>query len=122
MKTLLRWLLVLAFVGLTTSAEAAIAVVGSVDHATATGTTPITLSHNVGAGTNCLIVMVTTGDGDLDTRTIDTLTFNGTSMTLLAGSASDDANFLRAEIWYQLAPAATTANIVASNLIGSSKW
>ena len=83
----------------------------------ATGATSQTLSHTVGTGVGrALIVGImqtnTTGGGS--PALPSGVTYDGTAMTRLGFFSDQDYEHLRGSIWYLVAPASGTANIVAS--------
>ncbi len=69
----------------------------------------LTFSHTVVAGNNRALV-VTTGHQD-DARTVNSVTYGGTTLTKAADRISSDT---RATLWYMLAPPVGTANVVVT--------
>jgi hypothetical protein len=83
--------------------------------------TSVTVSHTVGTGSNRLIVACVSVNG----ADVTGVTYNGVALTLKARQTQ--GTIYRTEIWYLVAPATGTNNLVASiapsnqNLIASGK-
>lgn len=76
----------------------------------ATGTS-LAYSHTVSGSDRVLIVGVTLYSNS--TQTVSTVTYNGVSMTLIP-SCTAEANDLRVEQWYLVAPATGANNVVVT--------
>jgi len=80
----------------------------------------VTFSATVATGTNtCMAVCVENESDGAGGCNVTSITFNGASLTFL--DRSDNATWSGSEIWYKVAPAVTTANVVV-NMSPNDKW
>lgn len=84
---------------------------GAVSTTTANTSATPTWSHTVPSGLNRLLVVQV---GLRAFRTVTSVTYNGVALTKLGAVQYSAGNFARAEIWYLVAPAVGTANVVVT--------
>lgn len=89
----------------------AIANYGSPTSSTASVASSLTFSHTVGSGSSKLLVVGVAMRAP-NGATVSSITFNGTNLTFLRSDT--DTTRIRSELWYLVAPAETTANIVVT--------
>ena len=72
----------------------------------------LTFAHTTAASTNLLMIVgVSINITNNNAATVSSVTWNGTALTLL-GAHNDTGGTRRVEMWYQLAPATGTHNVV----------
>lgn len=86
-------------------------LVGTVSPQTANPSATPTWSHTVPSGANRLLVVQV---GLRAFQTVTGITYGGVALTKLGAVQYAAGNFARAEIWYLVAPAVGTANVVVS--------
>ena len=75
----------------------------------------ITFSCTVGSGSNRVLVVSAGGrDATQANLTIDSVTWNGTSLTNIRSDVWNASTFARSELWYIKAPASGTFNIIVT--------
>lgn len=114
-------LLVVLLAAMFTSAQVAVdATTNGSASLTGTGTPNITFAHTTAATANrLLLVGVSLNITNAPTTTVNSVTYNGTALTLL-GSHNDAGNTRRVEMWYLLAPANGTFNVIVKVNIPSN--
>lgn len=88
-----------------------VALVGTVSTTTANTSATPTWSHTVPAGANRLLVVQV---GLRALQTVTGVTYGGVALTKFGAVQYSAGNFARAEIWYLVAPAVGTANVVVT--------
>jgi len=85
------------------------------------GTQTLTFAHTTAVTTTgLLLVGVSMNITNAPTASVSSITYNGTALHLL-GSQNDPGNTTRMEMWYLLAPASGTQNIIVSvNIPGAT--
>ena len=78
------------------------------------GSSSFTTSHTVASGTDLLVCRLPCSLWTNNPITWASVTFNGSNMTYYARQVSSSAQYKSCELWYMLAPAVTTANVIGT--------
>ena len=100
--------------------HAQVAVDSTTSDSNVMGSGNLTISHTT-AGTNRLMLVgVSMNIVNRTSAHVTGVTWNGTALTLL-GTHNDAGNQRRVEMWYRLAPATGTANVVVTFTVGGGQ-